>query len=137
LSVLGPLVVVLVALAIAGARHLDALRLGDDVAAGLGARVARNRRVLLALAAALAAAAVAIAGPVSFVGLMAPHMARRLVGAAHIAVLPVAAVTGGTIVIVADALARTLFAPVDIPVGVMTAVVGVPYFVYLLYRTGT
>jgi iron complex transport system permease protein len=136
LAILGPVVLVLVTLAIASARHLDALRLGDELASGLGARVARQRRALLALGAALAAAAVATAGPVSFVGLMAPHIARRLVGGAHLAVVPVAAMAGGTIVIVADALARTLFAPVDIPVGVMTAVVGAPYFVYLLYRTG-
>ncbi|MGI8781477.1 MAG: FecCD family ABC transporter permease [Solirubrobacteraceae bacterium] len=136
LATLGPAVLVLGALAVGGARHLDALRLGDEMASGLGVHVARRRLSLLALAAALAAAAVATAGPVSFVGLMAPHIARRLVGAAHIAVVPVAAMLGGTIVIVADALARTSFAPVDIPVGVMTAVVGAPYFVYLLYRTG-
>jgi iron complex transport system permease protein len=136
LAILGPVVLVLMTLAVTSARHLDALRLGDELASGLGARVARRRLGLLALGAALAAAAVATAGPVSFVGLMAPHIARRLVGAAHLAVVPVAAMAGGTIVIVADALARTLFAPVDIPVGVMTAAVGAPYFVYLLYRTG-
>jgi iron complex transport system permease protein len=136
LATLGPVVLVLAVLAMASARHLDALRLGDEVASGLGARVARRRLGLLALGAGLAAAAVATAGPVSFVGLMAPHIGRRLVGAAHLAVVPVAAMAGGTIVIVADALARTMFAPVDIPVGVMTAVVGAPYFIYLLYRTG-
>jgi iron complex transport system permease protein len=135
LATLGPLLLVLLPLAFAASRTLDALRFGDGVAGSLGARVERDRLALLALAAALAAAAVGTAGPVSFVGLMAPHIARRLVGAAHAAVIPVAAVAGGTIVIVADALARTLFAPVDIPVGVMTAVVGAPYFVYLLYRT--
>lgn len=136
LATLGALLLVLLPPALAGARRLDALRLGDDVASGLGARVERDRLALLVLAAALAASAVATAGPVSFVGLMAPHIARRLVGAAHAAVMPVAAMAGGTIVIAADALARTLFAPVDIPVGVMTAIVGAPYFVYLLYRTG-
>jgi len=136
LAVLGPAVAVLVPLALGGARQLDALRLGDEVARGLGARVERERLALLVVGTALTATAVAIAGPVGFVGLMSPHIARRLVGAAHAAVLPVAGVVGGTIVIVADALARTLFAPVDIPVGVMTAVVGAPYFVYLLHRTG-
>lgn len=135
LAVLAPWVAVLVPLAVAATRHLDALRLGDDVARALGARIERTRLALVALAAALAGAAVAIAGPVSFVGLMAPHIARRLVGSAHISVLPVSALVGGTIVIVADALARTLFAPIDIPVGVMTAVVGAPYLIFLLYRT--
>lgn len=136
LAVLAPAVAVLVPLALAGARQLDALRLGDELARSLGARVERERLALLLVGTALTAAAVGIAGPVGFIGLMSPHIARRLVSAAYAAVLPVAAVVGGTIVIVADALARMLFAPVDIPVGVMTAVVGAPYFVYLLYRTG-
>lgn len=135
LAALAPWVAVLVPLAIVGTRHLDALRLGDEIARGLGTHVERARLGLVAIAAALAGTAVAIAGPVSFVGLMAPHIARRLVGGAHLSLLPVSALVGGTIVIVADALARTLFAPIDVPVGVMTAVVGAPYFVFLLYRT--
>jgi len=136
LAALAPAVLALLPVALAGARQLDALRLGDEVARGLGARVELVRLALLVVGTALTAAAVGIAGPVGFVGLMSPHIARRLVGAAHAAMLPVAGLVGGAIVIVADALARTLFAPIDIPVGVMTAVVGAPYFIYLLYRTG-
>ena len=136
LAVLAPALAILLPLALAGARHLDALRLGDALARGLGARVERERLLLLLVGTALAASAVAIAGPVSFVGLMAPHIARRLVGGSHASLVPVAAAVGGTIVIVADALARTLFAPIDVPVGVMTAVVGAPYLIALLYRTG-
>ncbi|MPZ63090.1 MAG: iron chelate uptake ABC transporter family permease subunit [Propionibacteriales bacterium] len=134
LTALAPWILVLLPLAVGWARHLDVLRLGDHPARGLGAHVERERFALMAIAAGLAGAAVAIAGPVGFVGLMAPHIARRLVGAAHAAVLPVAAMAGGTIVILADALARTLFAPVEIPVGVMTAIVGAPFFLVLLFR---
>jgi iron complex transport system permease protein len=130
-----PWLIVLLPATLAAARHLDALRLGDAVARGLGVRIELQRLLLLVFAAALAGAAVAIAGPVGFVGLMAPHIARRLVGWRHAAVLPVAALVGATIVVVADALARTAFAPVDIPVGVVTAVVGAPYLVWLLVRT--
>lgn len=126
----------LVPLALAGARHLDALRLGDGIARGLGARVELQRVGLLLVGTGLAAAAVAVAGPVSFVGLLAPHIGRRLVGGRHAALIPVSAMAGGAIVIVADALARTLLAPTDIPVGVLTAVVGAPYLIALVLRTG-
>jgi iron complex transport system permease protein len=135
LRALLPWLLVLIPATLATARHLDALRLGDAVARALGVRIERERLLLLTLAAALAAVAVAVAGPVGFVGLMAPHIARRLVGWSHAAVLPVAALVGAAIVVVADTLARTAFAPVDIPVGVVTAVVGAPYLVWLLLRT--
>ncbi|MQA86694.1 MAG: iron chelate uptake ABC transporter family permease subunit [Streptosporangiales bacterium] len=137
LIALAPWIIVLLPLALGGARHLDALRLGDHPARGLGVHVERQRLTLLAIAAALAGAAVSTAGPVGFVGLMAPHIARRLVGAAYAAALPVAAMAGGTIVIAADTLARTLFAPVEIPVGVMTAIVGAPFFITLLFRAAS
>jgi iron complex transport system permease protein len=134
LRALLPWLAVLLPLALAGARHLDALSLGDPVARGLGVPIERRRLGLLCVGTALAASAVAIAGPVGFVGLTAPHIARRLVGAAHADRLPAALLAGGAMTIVADALARTAFAPVDIPVGVVTAVVGAPYLVWLLSR---
>ncbi len=84
---------------------------------------------------ALAASAVATAGTIGFVGLMAPHVARRLVGPTHGGLLPVAAMTGGALVVLADLVGRTLFAPVEIPCGIVTAVVGAPFFLYLLYKT--
>ena len=134
LAALAPWLLVLVPLTFAAARHLDALSLGDTVARGLGVNLERRRLSLLALAAGLAGAGVAVAGPVGFVGLMAPHIARRLVGGAHGALIPVSAIIGGAIVIVADAAARTAFAPIDVPVGVVTAIVGAPYLVWLLSR---
>lgn len=116
------------------ARHLNTLNLGDDVARGLGSRVDLHRGALLLVAVALAAAAVAAAGAVGFVGLMAPHLARRLVGPSHEGLLPTAGLAGGLLVMLSDLLGRTIFAPVEIPCGIITATVGAPYFLYLLSR---
>lgn len=118
------------------ARSLDALGLGDAVARGLGVHVERRRGLLLLVSVALAGAAVSVAGTVGFVGLMAPHLARRLVGPAHGALLPTAALLGGLIVAAADLTGRTVLAPVEVPCGIVTAILGAPYFVYLLYRGG-
>lgn len=117
------------------ARHLNALSLGDALAGGLGARVELQRGLLLLVAVALAGAAVATAGAVGFVGLMAPHLARQLVGPAHEGLLPTAGLVGGLLVVLADLLGRTLFAPIEIPAGLITAAVGAPYFLSLLSRS--
>ncbi|MPZ13187.1 MAG: iron chelate uptake ABC transporter family permease subunit [Chloroflexi bacterium] len=129
-----PWLLVLLPVAFLGARHLNSLHLGDDLARGLGSRVEWQRAWLLMTAVALAAASVATAGPVAFVGLMAPHIARRLTGPSHGALLPAAASVGGLIVVGADLLGRTLFAPIEVPCGVITAAVGAPYLISLLYR---
>lgn len=129
-----PWLAVFLPLAFAMARHLNALGFGDDVARALGSQVEWQRSALLLASVALAGASVATAGTVGFVGLMAPHMARRLVGPLHGGLLPTAGMVGGLVVVLADLLGRTLFAPVEIPCGVITAAVGAPYFLYLLYR---
>jgi iron complex transport system permease protein len=116
-------------------RHLNVLNLGEEVARGLGSRVEQQRGLLLIISVALAGASVATAGTIGFVGLMSPHIARRLVGPAHEGSLPTAAWIGGLIVVLSDLLGRSLFAPIEIPCGVITAVVGAPYFLYLLYRS--
>jgi iron complex transport system permease protein len=85
-------------------------------------------------AVALAGATVAAAGTIGFVGLMAPHIARRLVGPDHSGLLPTAGVTGGLIVVAADLVGRTIFAPIELPAGLVTAAIGAPFFMYLLYR---
>ncbi|MNW05382.1 putative siderophore transport system permease protein YfhA [compost metagenome] len=90
--------------------------------------------MLLILAVGLAGAAVAIGGAIAFIGLMAPHIARRLVGPAFGGVLPVSALIGALLLLLADFIGRTMFPPLDIPAGVFTAVIGAPFFVYLLYR---
>jgi len=130
-----PWLLVFLPLALLRFRHLNALNLGDEVAKGLGSRIELERGLLVLCSVALAASAVATAGTIAFVGLMAPHIARRLVGPAHGGLLPVSAMTGGAMVVLADLAGRTLFAPVEIPCGIVTAVVGAPFFLYLLYRS--
>ncbi len=127
---------VLTPLAILMSRQLNALALGDGAAIGLGMRVEPVRLLLLAMAAGLAAITVTAAGTIAFVGLVAPHLARRLVGPAHEALLPAAALTGGLLLVVADLVARTVVAPIELPIGVTTAIIGAPFFAWLLYRRG-
>lgn len=134
LRALLPWIAVFMPLAILSARQLNALNLGDEVARGLGATVERQRGLLILSATALAGASVATAGAIGFVGLMAPHIARRLVGPSHGGLLPAAALTGGLLVVLSDLLGRTLFAPIEIPCGLITAVIGAPFFIYLLAR---
>ncbi len=119
------------------ARALDLLALGEEPAQHLGADVARTKRRVYVAASLLTAAAVAAAGIVGFVGLVVPHAVRLLRGPAHRGLLPAAFVLGGALLIVADAGARTLFAPQELPVGVITAAVGVPLFAVLLRRLAT
>lgn len=116
------------------ARDLNALNLGEDVARGLGSPVALRRGLLLLTAVALAAASVAAAGAIGFVGLMAPHIGRRLVGPDHSGLLPAAGVLGALIVVMADLVGRTIVAPVELPAGLVVAVIGAPFFIALLWR---
>lgn len=116
------------------ARQLDVLALGDEPAAVLGVRVQRQRALLTGLAALLTGSAVAVAGLIGFVGLVAPHLARMVVGSGHRYTLPLAALIGGILLVGADILARTVAAPRELPVGVVTAAIGAPPFVYLLRR---
>jgi iron complex transport system permease protein len=134
-TALGAWLVVLLPLAFLMARQLNTLNLGDDTAKGLGLRVERGRVLLLVISVALAAAAVAVAGTIGFVGLVAPHVTRRLVGPAHEGLLPVSALFGGALVVLADLVGRVVIAPSELPVGLVTAMIGAPYFVYLLYRS--
>jgi iron complex transport system permease protein len=129
-----PWTIVFVPMAFGLARHLNVLNLGDDVAKGLGSRLEWQRGLLVIVAVALAGASVATAGTIGFVGLIAPHLGRQLVGANHQGLLPVSALIGGLLVVFADLVGRTLFAPIEIPCGVMTAAIGAPYFLYLLIR---
>lgn len=116
-------------------RQLNIQELGEEVATSAGANVQRQRFILLLMSTALVGGAVAFAGGIGFVGLMAPHMARRLVGSSFGALLPVAALIGGLLVMLADLIGRTLFLPLEVPAGVFTAAIGAPYFIYLLFKT--
>lgn len=124
------------ALAICGghARSLDAFSFGEDAAATLGVAVARTRLVLLCTTALLTAVVVSAVGAVGFVGLVLPHAARAAAGPNHTRLLPVTALAGAVFLVWVDTLGRTLLAPQEIPVGVMTALIGVPAFVLILYR---
>jgi len=122
----------LVALALA--RPLNVLARGETVAATLGERPERLRLAIYFLASLLTAVAVSIAGSIGFVGLIIPHLLRLLGGADHRYVLPAAALLGGSFLVVADTLARTAFAPMQLPAGVFTALIGVPVFLLILTR---
>jgi iron complex transport system permease protein len=128
-----PWSLLLIPLAFLLSRHVNIGQLGDDIAAGAGSAVERNRLVLLLISVALAGAAVSVAGGIGFVGLLAPHMARKLVGSSFENMLPVSVLLGGTIVMLADLAGRTFFLPLDVPAGVFTSAVGAPFFIYLLY----
>ena len=119
------------------ARSLNVLLAGDESATALGLDVRRMRFGLIVLCAVLTGVLVAVSGVVGFVGLMIPHIARMLVGSDHRRVLPVALVVGAGFAIAADLVARTVMIPQEIPVGIVTALVGGPYFVWLLRRTTT
>ncbi|MFF8767176.1 FecCD family ABC transporter permease [Nocardiopsis dassonvillei] len=117
------------------ARRLDLLALGEGPARHLGVDVERTRLVLICAMALLTSAAVAFAGIVSFVGLVVPHIIRMVTGPGHRVLLPASALGGGLLLLAADLLARTVAAPAEIPLGVVTAALGGPFFFYLLYRT--
>jgi len=134
-SILLPWVVVLFLISLILARRLNVQELGDELAASVGSHVQRHRFLLLLISAALAGSAVAVAGGIGFVGLIAPHIGRKLVGSAFGGLLPVSALIGGLIVLLADLVARTAFSPLDIPAGIFTAAIGAPYFIFLLIKS--
>ncbi|MCG8469244.1 MAG: iron ABC transporter permease [Gemmatimonadetes bacterium] len=122
-------------IAFALSRHLNALALGEEAATYLGARVEVVKRTAYLLASLLAAVAVSTAGVIGFIGLVIPHAVRMLWGSDHRALLPLAALAGGVALIAADAVARSAFRPLELPVGVVTALLGVPLFLVLLRRS--
>lgn len=130
-----PWVALLLPLTFVLARTVNVKELGDDIATGLGVKVQVYRLLFLLISVMLAGSAVAFAGGIAFVGLVAPHMSRLLVGRSFAGLIPVTAIIGGIIVIVADIVARTAYLPKDLPTGVFTAAIGAPFFIYLLFRT--
>jgi len=133
--VIAPLVVGGIIAARFFAYHLNAFSLGEEGAAYLGIEVERDKVLILALGSLLTAAAVSIGGLIGFVGLVMPHAVRLSLGPDHRLLLPASALAGATFVVIADLLARTLLAPTEIPVGIITAIVGAPFFLYLLRRS--
>lgn len=129
-----PWILILVPLIIRKANVINILNLNELSAVGLGMDIEKERRILLFLAVALAGASVSVSGGISFVGLLAPHLARRVVGGNHKILLPTAALLGALLVLSADTIGRSLFAPAEIPAGIVVAVIGAPYFLYLLRK---
>ncbi|WP_143142263.1 FecCD family ABC transporter permease [Selenomonas ruminantium] len=133
-EMLWPYTLICAVLALLAARHLNILQLGDELAKGLGLRVGLTRIMLSALAALLAASAVSVVGLLGFVGLIVPHTARLLVGSDYRVLLPATLLLGAGTVTFCDSIARTIVAPVELPVGIIMAVLGAPFFLYLLRR---
>lgn len=134
LAVVAVVVVLTVALLGLWGRRLDALAVGDETAHTLGVRPERFRLLLLVVVALCVGVAVAAAGSIGFVGLVVPHLARRAVGGTHARVVPVAALMGAVLLVWADVLARTLFAPQEVPIGIITSLVGAPFLLLLIRR---
>ena len=136
----GPVIAALPLLAASAAmvatlpRPLDLISLGADSASARGVNVERAERLALVSASLVTGAAVSISGPVAFVGLVVPHMVRLVVGSDHRLVLPASALFGATFLIGCDLIARTMFSPIELPVGIITAVIGGPFFLWLLVR---
>ncbi|QYE96938.1 FecCD family ABC transporter permease [Paraclostridium sordellii] len=127
-----PFILIFVILTIYKSRYLDALNLGDEVATGLGVEVEKERRKLIIYAVILAGVATSVAGSIAFLGLIAPHIARKLVGPKHKNLIPTAALVGSLVLLVGDTIARNIIAPMELPVGIVVSVIGVPYFIYLM-----
>jgi iron complex transport system permease protein len=127
-----PFIIVFMAITIYKSRYLDVLNLGDEISTGLGIEVEKERRKLIIYAVILAGVATSVAGSIGFLGLVAPHISRKLVGPKHKKLIPTAALVGTLILLVSDTIARNLIAPMEIPVGIVVAIIGVPYFIYLM-----
>lgn len=135
IAIIAPVIIGGIVLARLFAFRLNAFALGEEGAAYLGIEVERVKLSILALGSLLTGAAVSLSGLVGFVGLVVPHAARLMLGPDHRLLLPAAALAGGAFLILADLLARTVLAPSEIPVGIITALIGAPFFIYLLRRT--
>jgi iron complex transport system permease protein len=133
-AVAGPFVATAVLLLPRLSRALNALALGEAEAGHLGVDVERTRRTIVVLSALGVGSAVALAGVIGFIGLVVPHLLRLLVGPDHRVVVPGAALLGASLLLGADLVARTLVAPAELPIGIVTAVLGAPFFLWLLLR---
>jgi len=130
-----PWLVVLLPIAFYKARVLDILALNDITAIGVGLNVTKERKQLIILAVLLAGVCVAVGGGITFLGLIAPHIAKKLVGTLHIRVIPFSALIGALLLLVSDTISRIIMAPQELPVGIVLAILGAPYLLYLLIKS--
>jgi iron complex transport system permease protein len=124
-----------VAIVLLHGRHLDVLSVGDEEARGLGMHPGRIRLIVVAACALAAASAVAVSGLIGFVGIVVPHVVRRLAGTSYRLVLPLSMLGGAGFLVLADTLARTVLSPAELPIGVVTALIGSPVFIWILRST--
>uniref|UniRef100_UPI000B1B7F9C FecCD family ABC transporter permease n=1 Tax=Clostridium sp. NkU-1 TaxID=1095009 RepID=UPI000B1B7F9C len=129
-----PYLLILIPLLLAKADIFDLLLLGEEASLALGVRVERERRILLVVAVALAASCISVSGGIGFIGLVAPHIARKFAGGRHHVLLPVSMLLGGLLLLFADTIGRSLFGVIEIPVGIVISVLAAPYFLILLRR---
>ncbi|RDW19050.1 iron ABC transporter permease [Oceanobacillus arenosus] len=129
-----PWAFLLIPIGIYKAKALDVFNLGDEVAAGLGIKVEKERGILLLIAVALAGAAVAAGGAIAFLGLVVPHIARKLIGPLHQLIIPISTLIGALLLMVADTIGKNILAPSEIPVGIVVSILSAPYFIYLLMK---
>ncbi|MDQ0184232.1 iron ABC transporter permease [Cytobacillus sp. FSL W7-1323] len=130
-----PWLIVLLPIVLFKARYLNVLTLGDAMSTGLGVNVNRQRKWLLILAVGLAGSCVAVGGGISFLGLVAPQLAKKLVGPRNEILLPVSALVGAVLLLFSDLVSRTILAPSEIPIGLVVSAIGAPYFIYLLIKS--
>lgn len=127
-----PFIVIFMGITIYKSKYIDVLNLGDEVSTSLGVDVEKQRRRLIIYAVILSGVSTAVAGSISFLGLIAPHIGRKIIGPKHKRLIPVSALIGTVLLLVADTISRNLLAPIEIPVGIVVSIIGVPYFIYLM-----
>ena len=133
-KVIIPIVTLMFILVLLNYKKLDVLSLSDELAISLGLNIDRERKKFLSFAVILAGTATAFAGNIGFLGLISPHIARKLVGPYHKKFIVISAIISVIIVLLADAVSRNLFSPIEIPVGITVSIFGVPYFIYLMMK---
>lgn len=127
-----PFIVIFMGITMYKSKYIDVLNLGDEVSISLGVDVEKQRRRLIIYAVILSGVSTSVAGSISFLGLIAPHIGRKIIGPKHKRLIPVSALIGTLLLLVADTISRNLLAPIEIPVGIVVSIIGVPYFIYLM-----
>ncbi|HDF1477610.1 TPA: FecCD family ABC transporter permease [Staphylococcus aureus] len=130
-----PWVLIIIPYLLFKSNTLNIIHTGDNIARGLGVRLSRERLILFFIAVMLSSAAVAVAGSISFIGLMCPHIAKRIVGPRHQLFLPIAILVGACLLVIADTIGKIILQPGGVPAGIVVAIIGAPYFLYLMYKT--
>lgn len=130
-----PWVLIIIPYLLFKSNTLNIIHTGDNIARGLGVRLSRERLILFFIAVMLSSAAVAVAGSILFIGLMGPHIAKRIVGPRHQLFLPIAILVGACLLVIADTIGKIVLQPGGVPAGIVVAIIGAPYFLYLMYKT--